>query len=166
MQGINPWGAFFFGVVAAFTVMICWKLLRKLFASKNVSQAPAFEKPEQKVPIPAAVVLPTAERGQFVAAIAAALASAMGTEPQGLRIRSIRRLGAGQPDRAQFVAAVSVALASAMGTEPQGLRIRSIRRLSAGQPDRAQFAAAIAAALAVAMGTEPQGLRIHSIKAV
>ncbi len=166
MQSISPWGAFFLGMAAAFAVMLCWKLLHRSSASRQDEMAaPAVQK---AAPITAPTELPIVDRAQFVAAVSAAIATAMGTDPQGLRIRSIRRVGSPQPaDRGQFVAAVSAAIATAMGTEPQGLRIRSIRRIGGGQPnDRAQFVAAVAAALATAMGTEPQGLRIHSVKAV
>ncbi len=167
MQSISPWGAFFLGIAAAFVVMLCWKLLhRSSTPRQDENVAPAAQK---ATPNALPVALPIADRGQFVAAVSAAIATAMGTEPQGLRIRSIRRVGSAQldEDRGQFVAAVSAAIATAMGTEPQGLRIRSIRRVGSAQPnDRAQFIAAVAAALATAMGTEPQGLRIHSIKAV
>lgn len=105
-----------------------------------------------------------ANRPQFVAAVAASIASFLGTDVSGLRIRSIRRVSVGMENRQQFVAAVSAALATAMGTAPGGLRIRSIRRLSDGGGDRRQLVAAMSAALATAMGTEISGLRIHSIK--
>lgn len=168
MQSISPWGAFFLGMATAFVVMLCWKRLHR--SSESRQDTPAASAAQKPASVAVPIKLPAADRGQFVAAVSVAIAAAMGTEPQGLRIRSIRRIGSAQPaDRGQFVAAVSAAIATAMGTEPQGLRIRSIRRVGAGQRqpnDHAQFVAAVAAALATTMGTEPQGLRIHSIKAV
>lgn len=127
MQSITPWGAFFLGAAAAFICMICWKYL----ASKRGRPAatPAGNAHPAAAPRASSAVI-SGDRGQFIAAVTAAIAAYMGTEPQGLRVHAVRRLGAEQPEnRAQFVAALSAALAMAMNTEPQGLRIHSIRPL-------------------------------------
>ncbi len=134
---------------------------RGLFAKKAEAEpmAPA-------VAAPASVPETIANRPQFVAAIASAIATHMGTEPGGLRIHSIRRVDGKSPGRGEFVAAVSAAIAMQMGTEPNGLRIHSIRPVEGRSAGRGEFVAAIAGAIAQAMGTEPSGLRIHSMRRV
>lgn len=76
--------------------------------------------------------MPVANKGQFVAAISAALAEHMGADISGLRIRSIKQLSGGSgggSDRARFIAAVSAAIAEDMGTDAASLRIKSVRRI-------------------------------------
>ena len=74
-----------------------------------------------------------AQHRQFIAAVSAAVAEYMGTEPEALRIRSIRRVGgaepASAPDRRELVAVIASAIAFEMGADVTGLRIRSIRRV-------------------------------------
>lgn len=135
---------------------------RRLFGKKadETPAAPSLAASNQSQPEP------IANRPQFVAAIASAIAMEMGTEPGGLRIHSIRRVGAAVPNRGAFVAAVSAAIAMQMGTEPGGLRIHSIRPVASRQANRGEFVAAIAAAVAEQMGKDVSGLRIHSIRQI
>ena len=134
---------------------------RRLFG-KKADEAPLAPTAASQVQQPE----PIANRQQFVAAIASAIAMEMGTDVSGLRIHSIRRTGAAVPNRGPFVAAVSAAIAMQMGTEPGGLRIHSIRPVAPRAYNRGEFVAAIAAALAEQMGTDVSGLRIHSIRQV
>lgn len=71
---------------------------------------------------------PVADKGQFVAAVSAALAEHMGTNIGGLRIRSIKRLGA-DSSRVRFIAAVAAAIAEDMGRDVTCLRIKSVRKI-------------------------------------
>ncbi|MEA5059308.1 MAG: hypothetical protein EOM66_10030 [Clostridia bacterium] len=135
MQNISPWFVLVLGMSTVFVGLVSLILLTKLM-SAAVAKKSTVATTHQKASAPAAApvaapaALNIADRKLFTAITAAAIATAMGTEPHGLRIRSIRRLSAGQAgDRGQFVAAVSVALATAMGTEPQGLRIHSIKNI-------------------------------------
>ena len=105
------------------------------------------------------------DRGKFDAAIAAAIASYMGPEVAGLRIRSVKplsRVSLRQP----MVAAMSAAMATYMGADVSALRIRSIRRIGVAPTNRQQTVAAISAAIATAMNKDIDGLRIHSIKKI
>ena len=134
MQNISPWFVLVLGMATVFIGLIC--LLTKIMSAvmvKNKSAAPAAQE-KAKVPVAQAAAVPAAlnigDRKLLDAILAASIACAMGTEPQGLRIHSIRCLSAAPVgDRGQFVAAVSAAVATAMGTEPQGLRIHSIKRV-------------------------------------
>lgn len=71
---------------------------------------------------------PVADKGQFVAAVSAALAEHMGSGIDGLRIRSIKQSGAGS-GRARFIAAISAAIAEDMGRDVTSLRIKSVRKI-------------------------------------
>ncbi len=137
MQNISPWFVLVLGMVTVFIGLICLILLTKLMSAileKNKNQeAPAPQK-APSVPAPAPAAAPAAlnvgDRRLLDAIIASAIACAMGTEPQGLRIHSVKCLSPGAAgDRGQFVAAVSAAVASTMETTPQGLRIHSIKRI-------------------------------------
>ena len=136
MQNISPWFVLVLGMATVFIGLICLILLTKIMSAvmvKNKSAAPAAQE-KAKVPVAQAAAVPAAlnigDRKLLDAILAASIACAMGTEPQGLRIYSIRCLSAAPVgDRGQFVAAVSAAVATAMGTEPQGLRIHSIKRV-------------------------------------
>ncbi|HWS29867.1 MAG TPA: hypothetical protein VN512_07070 [Clostridia bacterium] len=105
------------------------------------------------------------DRGKFDAAIAASIASYMGSEVAGLRIRSVKPLSRVAP-RQPMVAAMSAAIATHMGTDVSALRIHSIRPIGAAPANRQQMVAAISAAIATAMNAETDGLRIRSIKKI
>lgn len=135
---------------------------RRLFG-KKADETPVATPAAANVPVQPE---PIANRPQFVAAIASAIAMEMGTDVSGLRIHSIRRVGAADPNRGAFVAAVSAAIATQMGTDISGLRIHSIRPVAPRAYNRGEFVAAIAAALAEQMGRDVNGLRIHSIRQV
>lgn len=83
-------------------------------------------------PIPAPrTALLGASRRETVAAISAAIAESIGADVSGLRIVSIKRVGAGkEPDRRELVAAISCAIAEAMGSDVSAIRIKSIRRVA------------------------------------
>ena len=136
MQNISPWFVLILGMATVFFGLICLILLTRLMSlliAKKGTESTAPQKaiaPVAAEPVAAPAGLDVADRKLFDAVIAAAIATAMGTEPQGLRIRSVKRLASNQAgNRGQFVAAISAAVATAMGTEPQGLRIHSIKRI-------------------------------------
>ena len=79
-------------------------------------------------------LMPTGEkRRELVAAVSAAVAEYMGTEPQALRIHSIKRVGAPESvpasDRRELMAAISAAIAMQLDTDVSGIRIHSIRKV-------------------------------------
>lgn len=74
------------------------------------------------------------QRRQLVAAASAAIAEYMGTEPNALRIHSIRRVGVeaeqiASNDRRELMAAISAAIAMQLDTDVSGIRIHSVRRI-------------------------------------
>ncbi|MDL2234595.1 OadG family protein [Christensenellaceae bacterium OttesenSCG-928-L17] len=91
--GISGWGVMLLGmgVVFAGLVMLIYitKLMSALCAKKR-KEAPAPAKAVQAEQAPAQTAI--ANRAQFVAAVASAIAVCMGTEPDGLRIHSIKQL--------------------------------------------------------------------------
>ena len=80
----------------------------------------------------AADKLTGANRREIVAAVSAAIAESIGADVSGIRIKSIRRVGApGQVsvnDRRELVAVISAAIAEELGTDVNGIRILSIRK--------------------------------------
>lgn len=72
------------------------------------------------------------KRRETVAAVSAAIAEYMGTEPEGIRIHSIKRVGAESEipaaDRRELIAVISAAIATELGTDVTGIRIHSIRK--------------------------------------
>ena len=135
MQNISPWFVLLLGMGTVFVGLVCLILLTKLMSAAMLKpKSPAATAPQKAgapVAAPAApAALNIADRKLFDAVVASAIACAMGTEPQGLRIRAVRRLSAAPGgDRGQFVSAIAAAVATAMGTEPQGLRIHSIKSI-------------------------------------
>lgn len=119
-------GTVFVGLVALiYITKAMGALYHRLRHDKPVTQA----YPEATAP----AVAPQgaiANRPQFVAAVSAAIASYMGTEPGGLRIHSIRPAGGdASADHGRFVAAVAAAVATDMGNDVSGIRIHSIKRV-------------------------------------
>lgn len=118
-------GIVFFGLICLILITILMSVVvRAMAGRKKAKQTEELPVAQSAAPAPA----PIANRPQFVAAIASAIAAYMGTDLDGLRIHSIRRVGE-DTERGQFVAAVSAAIAVEMGTEPDGLRIHSIKRV-------------------------------------
>ena len=75
-------GTVFVGLIVLIFII---KLMSAVLGSFNKEKAPA------PVAAPAAAQ-PIANRGEFVAAVSAAIASAMGTDVSGLRILSIKKV--------------------------------------------------------------------------
>lgn len=90
--------------------------------------APAAEKTVVSAP-----ALSPAQRRSMMAAVSAAVAEYMGTEPDALRILSVRRVGgvSVQPagDRRELMAAVSAAIAMQLDTDVSAIRIHSVKRV-------------------------------------
>ena len=126
----NPFFVMLLGMGTVFIGLVCLIYISKIMSyfirSKQPVPAPAVSAPVVSAgPAPAAIL----NRPQFVAAVSAAIAMEMGTEPNGLRIHSIKPLVGAQADRSQFVAAVSAALAAQMDTDASGIRIHSIQKV-------------------------------------
>ncbi len=87
------------GLITVFVVLICLIVLIKILGAIMVKvkgneapapvKAPAPSAPANAVPANAAA---SENRGELVAAISAAIAEEMGTDPAHLRIHSIRRV--------------------------------------------------------------------------
>ncbi len=134
-MNISPWFVLVLGMGTVFFGLICLIYITKLMSvavRKVVKPASPVAKtaaPEQKASIPAAGGIAFRDRKLLDAIIASAIATYDGSDITGLRIRSIRQIGADNGQRAQFVAAVSAAVATTIGTDVQGLRIHSIKKI-------------------------------------
>ncbi len=115
-------GTVFFGLVCLIFITMAMSFFIKKGEGKVKSAPIEVAKPA------VAASAPIVDRPQFVAAISAAIATSMGTDISGIRIHSIRPVGAiNAPERQELVAAVSAAIATEMGCDIEGLRIHSIR---------------------------------------
>lgn len=130
---ISGWGVMALGMGIVFLGLVALIYISKLmsFLCRLAENRKAPAKAETAAPAAAAASAapaPILNRPQFVAALSGVIAVHMGTEPDGLRIHSIRQVGAAGNNRGEFVAAVSAAIASEMGTDVAGIRIHSIRQ--------------------------------------
>ncbi|OQA72006.1 MAG: hypothetical protein BWY35_01790 [Firmicutes bacterium ADurb.Bin248] len=148
-------GMIFIGLlILAFLIIIIYRLLNR---NKNRNEGPANERLAEPAREGEGMQPPRADlresetsagpvaaaardRGLFDAIIASALAEYMGSDIAGLRIRSIRRLGAKGADRGAFTAVLSAAIASAMGEDVRGIRILSIRKIEKTTQTGGQYA--------------------------
>ena len=134
MNSISPWFVLVLGMGTVFFGLICLIFITKLMSlfvrklQKPEKAAVKTAAPEQKASVPAGGIA-FKDRKLLDAVIAAAIATYDGSDISGLRIRSIRQIGAPSGERQQFVAAVSAAVATTMGTDVQGLRIHSIKKI-------------------------------------
>ena len=134
MEGtISGWFVLLLGMGTVLVGLVCLIFIAKLMslackgAGKKKGAADPALTPAQ-APAAGTPACAIENRPQFVAAVSAAIATAMGTDVTGIRIHSIRPAGA-TPGRGELVAAVSAAIATEMGTTPSGLRIHSIRQI-------------------------------------
>lgn len=138
---ISPWYVLLLGMGTVFVGLLSIILLTKLMGAlvgkktqvlpeqKPVAQndvslaAPAIQQP----------AFPIADRTCFSAVVAAAVASYMGTDMPGLRIRSIKQLSAvptsGTDEHNRFIAVITAAIATAADMDAAGLRVHSIRKI-------------------------------------
>ena len=133
----NPWFILVLGLATVFAGLVCLIFIIKLMSAivkgrgeKHVDSggvSPAEVTPVFSTAVPAHSV---ANRGQFMAAVSAAIATYMDTDASGLRIHSLKCLSANDPNqRQQMIAAVAGAIAVDMGTDVSGLRIHSIKKI-------------------------------------
>ncbi len=131
---MNRWLVMLLGMGTVFVGLICLIILTKLmsFFITKFSRSTKTEdaEPAQTTPAVATASVPVAisDRPAFVAAIASAIATCIGTDVSGLRICSIRRTGEND-ERPRFTAAVAASIASVMGADVHGLRIKSIKKI-------------------------------------
>lgn len=91
------------GMLTVFAILVALVFVTKLIglAGKSRSKSPTSESasPVPTVqPVPQmAPSAPLANRGEVIAAVSAAIAQTMGTEPSGIRIHSFRAIGASAP---------------------------------------------------------------------
>lgn len=92
LTGLSTFGL---GFGTVFVGLICLILIIKLMSvilaakpAKDKSAAPAG----QQAPAPSAAAPEIENRGQFIAAVSAAIAAAMGTDVTGLRILSVKKV--------------------------------------------------------------------------
>lgn len=90
---VNGWFVMLLGMGTVFVGLVCLIFITKIMSWFCGRKKAAPAAAPQAAPAAAAAPTPEiANRPQFVAAVAAAIAVAMGTEPEGLRIHSIRRV--------------------------------------------------------------------------
>lgn len=92
LTGLSTFGL---GFGTVFVGLICLILIIKLM-SVILAAKPAKDKPaapaSQQAAAPAAAAPEIENRGQFIAAVSAAIAAAMGTDVTGLRILSVKKV--------------------------------------------------------------------------
>lgn len=89
MEGMPIWlSTMLLGLGTVFVGLICLIFITKLMSAVCAR----FKKPEPAPAAPAVAVPAIADRGAFCAAVAAAIASTMGAEVEGLRILSIKKV--------------------------------------------------------------------------
>jgi hypothetical protein len=183
MDKFELWQWFVMGACVVFVIYLLLKIREIFIREKNAKSSAVQGIPllsQSELIKSADPSLAEALKQQELAAIAAALAEAMGTDVSHLRIHSVKRRSSAPtlapatsapPSPAmsigqQEIAVIAAAIAEAMGTDISKLRIHSIKkRISAGlNSGKQQEVAAIAAAIAETMGTDVSKLRIHSIK--
>ncbi len=131
---ITGWGVMALGIGIVFLGLISLVYISKLMSSmcrlSGDGSKKAKEQPVKPAPakMPAAAVEAVPNRQQFTAAVAATIATYMGSEPAGLRIHSIQPASEA-PNRNEFVAAVSAAVATQVGGDASSFVIHSIRQV-------------------------------------
>ncbi len=93
MTNVSPVFVFLLGMVTVFVGLFCLILLIRLMSKVLGAGKDTAAQPAPAAAAPAKTAAPeVADRKAFDAAIAAAIATYMGGEPQGLRIRSIKKI--------------------------------------------------------------------------
>lgn len=129
---LSPWLVTLLGMGTVFVGLIGLVYITKLmsfFISKLEGIPRTKKTPEVAAPVLATSAATIVNRKEFDAVVAAAIATYIGSNISGLRIRSVRRLSEPHADRMQFTAAISAAIAATMGTNVSGLRIHSIKKI-------------------------------------
>lgn len=138
---ISPWYVLLLGMGTVFVGLLSIILLTKLMGALAGKKTQVL--PEQKpvaqndvtiaTPAIQQSAFPIADRTCFSAVVAAAVASYMGTDAPGLRIRSIKQLSAvpaiDMDEHNRFIAVITAAVATAAGMDAVGLRVHSIRKI-------------------------------------
>ena len=136
-------GVVFFGLVCLIGIIYLMSFLVRLGRRDELSTR---RKHEEVDPIPqssnagvssggdSVPALTGAKRRETVAAVSAAVAEYLGTDIEGIRIHSIKRVGGSgelpSAQRRELVAAISAAIAEEMGSDISAIRILSIRKAS------------------------------------
>lgn len=79
-------GTVFVGLICLILII---KLMSLVFSGLNAKKAAAQEAPTPSAPAPAAEI---PDRGQFIAAVSAAIAASIGGDVSGLRILSVKKV--------------------------------------------------------------------------
>ena len=129
----------FFGLLCLIGIIYLMSFIFRLVSGeykhgKLASRAMDLQDLEAESTAAAPVALTGERRRSLIAAVSAAIAEVMGTEPSALRIHSIKRVGAASGpasvgDRRELMAVISAAVAMQMDTDVSGIRIHSIRKV-------------------------------------
>ncbi len=137
MDPMSPWLVVLIGVGTVFSGLVMIILAIKVmtfFTGRSAKQdepGSPVVKPDIGATISAAPNNETIPHGVLVAACSAAIAQTLGESVEGLRIRSIRRLGSVPQDTGvrERNVAIAAAIAESMNKTPDGLRLISIKRI-------------------------------------
>ena len=133
-------GVVFFGLFCLIGIIYLMSFIYRVISGERRLQAIESKKVDlsEIMPSPARTSIPEAklspeQRRSLIAAVSVAVAEYMGTDPEALRICSIRRTSeaysAGTADRRELMAAISAAIASQLDTDVSAIRIHSIKRV-------------------------------------
>ena len=129
-------GVVFFGLICLIGIIYLMSFIVGLFRRDELSPRRKHEdvSPVTEHFTPAVhPALSGEKRRETVAAISAAVAEFLGSDVEGIRIHSIKRVGdpyeLTPSDRRELIAVISASIAESMGTDVTGIRIRSIRRV-------------------------------------
>jgi Na+-transporting methylmalonyl-CoA/oxaloacetate decarboxylase gamma subunit len=119
-------GVVFFGLICLITIikLLTWVYGAVSKTSKETAQ-PALA--AASAAVAGGYAVPVENRRQFMAAVAAAIATDMRVDIDGLRIHAIVPRSVPGQSHGQLVAAVAAAVTTDMGVDVDGLRIHSIR---------------------------------------
>ncbi len=129
----------FFGLLCLIGIIYLMSFIFRLFNGEHRRDKLETERKADlkelvnEVTVPAPAALTGERRRTLIAAVSAAVAEYMGTEPSALRIHSIKRVGGeaapSLTDRRELMAVISAAVAMQMGADVSGIRIHSIRKV-------------------------------------
>lgn len=135
---LTGFGVVFFGLVCLIGIIYAMSFIIRLFNHEKPAHRRTHEEiapvQQNSAPVTLAGLEPSItpeQRRERMAVISAAIAEYLGSDIDGLRIRSIRRVGGDKLDAAQrreLIAVISAAIASELDTDVSGIRIHSIRR--------------------------------------
>lgn len=135
-------GVVFIGLVCLIGIIYLMSFIVRLVRREDMPRRKRLKTPEDyPEPIAPSFAIPISvsknkllagpDRRATVAAVSAAIAEYMGTDPEGFRILSIRPVGEtdSASDRRELIAAISAAIAAELDSDVSGIRIHSIKKI-------------------------------------